>query len=113
MNLHHKTRWVLSPLVFSEELQAEVPAVRDYATTWDAPYHHDGHALVRCTFNAQQMEAVLKDARFVVCDSLHARTRIHTRVAEHHAEHGLHDKMLLHEALEELGKLNHAFLPDF
>lgn len=90
-----------------------VPVALDYSTTIDAPYIHNGHALCRCTFNAQQMAAVVKDTRLIVCPSLHARAKLHTKIAEHHAEHGLHGEMLLHEALEKLGELNHAFLPDF
>lgn len=109
---HHKTRWVLSPMVKRSD-GSEYPVAEDYSTTIYAPFIYNGAALCRCTLNAHQMEAAVKDDRLVVCPSLHDRAKVNPRIAEHHAEHGLRPDMLLHEALEKLGELHHAFLPDF
>lgn len=111
MDAHHKTRWVFTPMVL--RIGGDLPAVEDYCTLIFAPAIYDGFALCRCTFNAQQFAAVVKDDRFIVCPSLHAHAKIHPLIARHHAAHGLREEMLLHEALEELGKLHHGFLPDF
>jgi len=106
MHLDHKARWVFSPLVDDK------PIASEYALQWEAPMHHDGFALVHCIMNAHQLAAAKRDPRLIVLPSVHAREKIHPKIAEHHSCHGLHCEMLLHEALCEMAKHHPNFEPE-
>ena len=112
LDIHHKTRWILSPLVFNAAEARLVPVAVDYSIQIEAPMYHNGQALCLCVMNAQQLAAARKDERLVVLGSIHGREPIHPRVAAHHAEHGVKPEHTVHEMLQALAAHCHGFEPE-
>ena len=109
------TRWIFSPL---ESLpspvegmpRVELPVVRQYCRTWNAPWHHEGFALVRCEMDATHLAAAMKDPRLIICGSIHDPAPVHEKIADHHAVHGTKRGHNLRQVLKELEKLHVHFM---
>ena len=110
-DIHHKARWVFSPLVYRPTDGAMVPLVEDYTVKIDAPMYYNGYALCHCIMNAQQLAAARKDARCIVLDSIHSTGKIPKMVAEHHASHGVKESHTVYEMLVALSAYAHGFEP--
>jgi hypothetical protein len=110
MHLHHKERWVFSPLLIIDG--KEIPLVHEYSLLYEAPMHYNGFALVHCVMNAHQLAAAKQNPHLVILPSTHCREAIPNELADHHESHGLKRGMLIHEALQELAKYHPNFEPE-
>jgi hypothetical protein len=107
MDLNHKNRWILSPIVNGK------PLASDYALQWNYPLGPvDGKALVHCTMNAHQLSAARKDTRLVILGSLYSSESVPDEVADHHKPQGAKRGMHLHDLLATLAKFHHYFEPE-
>jgi hypothetical protein len=88
----------------------ELPVCRQYAHFWNAPWHHDGFALVFCEMDATHFAAAQKDPRLIICDSIHASDAVHEKIAQHHSVHGSQPGQTLKQVLRQLEKLHMHFV---
>lgn len=113
LDLTHKKRWVFGPLD-----STGLPVAREYALQWNAPMHHNGHALTLCAMNAHQLASARQDPRLTVLESIHGGT-VHAHVVDHHADLISHagkfpgEKWSLHDFLVALAKHHHCFEPEY
>jgi hypothetical protein len=104
MDLHHKERWILSPVVNNK------PVAADYAIQWEHPLApENGMVLVHCIMNAHQFRAARQDTRLKIISSLHSADKIPDEVADHHKPHGVKRGMHISEMLGQLAKIHPSF----
>src|SRR6185437_6186104 len=84
----------------------ELPVCRQYAQQYEAPWHHDGFALVLCKMDPTHLLAAQKDSRLHVFASIHEDPAVPDHIADHHAVHGVKRGQTLREALKELSRLH-------
>lgn len=90
----------------------DLPICRQYANQWEAPWHHDGFALVLCKMDPSRLAAAQKDPRLHVFESIHVDPTVPEYIADHHAVHGVKRGHTLRQMLQELEQLHLSFIHD-
>lgn len=106
LELHHKRRWVLTPIK-----EDGSPLVDEYAIRHVLHLPHGGKGLAYCEFNIQGLAAARACPELHVFPSIHSAEAINQAVAVHYAGHGLKDGMSHHDALMVLAKHHGSFEP--
>lgn len=88
---------------------ADLPIVAAYCDLWDAPWHHNGYALVNCTLDITHLMAAQKDPRLTVCPRVNDATAIDAAIVTAWSDLGAVAGMTMRQLLEQLEILHVNF----
>ena len=106
IQLHHKHRWVLTPV-----LENGKPLVAEYTLDYVLHLAHGGKGLAYCEFNVHGLAAARACTDLHVFPSIHSAAPIHADVVAHYGGHGVQEGMSQHDALLQLAKHHGSFEP--